>query len=67
MTKPQMPEWARKPDPSFVTALERLRRRYAWGYDQRPLKVSTAHGEDVLDMDTAIVWAEIRARAELEP
>lgn len=60
--KPQMPEWAKHPDPSYVTALEHLRRRYAYGYDQRPLILNTNAGPMLLDMETAIAWAERACR-----
>ena len=63
--KPQMPEWAKHPDPSYVSDLERLRRRYAWGFDQRPLLLNTNHGPMLLDMETAIAWAERLAESVL--
>lgn len=61
-----MPDFLRRPDREYRDRREWVRDAYARrGAQDRPLLLNTEHGPDVLDMDTAIVWAEIRAQAEL--
>ena len=61
----ELPDFLRHEDREYVSDLERLRRRYAWGFDQRPLLLNTNHGPMLLDMETAIAWAERLAESVL--
>jgi hypothetical protein len=67
LTKPQMPPWAMNPDPSYVDAIERLRRRYAWHLDAKPLILSEgSQWEEPFTVELALEFGERLASETLE-
>lgn len=67
MTKPSMPQWAQRPDPEFLTALERMRRKYAWHLDTKPVLLwRGTPDEEPLTVELMLLAAERRAADELD-
>jgi hypothetical protein len=62
-----LPRFLQEPDPDYRPYREWCRDAYAQrGEPDRPLKLNTFYGETVLDLDTALLWAERLAAEALK-